>query len=294
MTAKARSILRSSVAAKNLLKCLKPNSLRCSEGSSHELSGSPSAASSGRSEPEDDVLLSTTGIESIANPKSPKRAKPTGNLLLSRMSPSDRELIEPHLQEIELPLRMRLEQRKKRVEYVYFVDTGMASVVANGDGEVEVGIIGRDGATGLSVVLANDRASHDAYIQVAGTGRRLPTDVLRQAMSSSPSLTTIMLRHVNSFLVQVSETASANARGTIEQRLARWLLMVDDRMEEQALPLTHEFLAIMLSVNRPGVTVALKSLEYRGTISQRRGHVKIVDRTALQKIAGFLYAKATF
>ena len=104
MTAKARSILRSSVAAKNLLKCLKPNSLRCSEGSSHELSGSPSAASSGRSGPEDDVLLSTTGIESMANPKSPKRAKPTGNLLLSRMSPSDRELIEPHLQEIELPL----------------------------------------------------------------------------------------------------------------------------------------------------------------------------------------------
>ena len=230
----------------------------------------------------------------MANSNSPKRAKSTRNLLLSRMSPSDSELIEGHLQEIELPLRMILEKRHKRVEFVYFIDSGIASVVANGKREVEVGIVGRCGATGLSVVLAGGRASHETYMQVAGTGRRIRAEALQQAMSSSASLTNIMLRYANNFLLQVTQTAYANACGSIQQRLARWLLMVHDRIEQHALPITHEFLAIMLAVNRPGVTLALKSLEDGGTVSQKRGLVTITDRAALERIANPVYAKMLF
>ncbi|WP_045836538.1 Crp/Fnr family transcriptional regulator [Hyphomicrobium sp. 99] len=230
----------------------------------------------------------------MSNPKSPKRAQPTRNLLLSKMLPADRELVEAHLKEIELPLRTKLEKRQKRVEFIYFIDSGVASVVGNGNGEVEVGIIGRDGATGLSVVLAGDRANHDTYMQVAGTGRRLTAEDFRNVMSSSTTLTNTMLRYANGFLVQVTQTATANACGTIPQRLARWLLMVQDRVETEAIPLTHEFLAIMLAVNRPGVTLALKALEDRATISQRRGSLTIVDRAALEMIAGHIYETGRF
>ena len=166
-------------------------------------------------------------------------------------------------------------------------------MVANGEAEVEVGLIGRDGATGLAVVLAGERANHDAYMQVAGKGRRLSVEAFRDLMSKSQSLNTSMLRYANDFLVQVTQTASANARGTMQQRLARWLLMVHDRIGQQALPLTHEFLSIMLAVNRPGVTIALKALEDAATVSQRRGFVTIVDRVALEKIA-VIYLKPAF
>ncbi len=164
-------------------------------------------------------------------------------------------------------------------------------MVSNGDRKVEVGIIGRDGATSLSVVLAGDRANHETYMQVAGAGRRIQAEALRQAMANSASLSNIMLRYANSFLLQVTQTASANACGSIQQRLARWLLMVLDRIEQDTLPITHVFLAVMLAVNRPGVTLALKSLEDSRTVSQKRGFVTITDRAALEAVADPIYAK---
>jgi CRP-like cAMP-binding protein len=220
------------------------------------------------------------------------RAKRGSNFILAKLSPDDFALLEPNLEQINLPVRMSIEQRKKPVQHVYFVDNGIISVVANGDMEIEVGVIGREGMTGVSIILGEiGPAVYQTYVQVAGSGRRMKVAQFRVAMSDSPTLTKTFLRHANSFLGQVTQTALANARGTLDQRLSRWLLMVNDRVDGDVVPLTHEFLSVMLGVNRPGVTLALKELERTGAITQRRGSISIVDCATLESIAASNYVK---
>jgi CRP-like cAMP-binding protein len=154
--------------------------------------------------------------------------------------------------------------KNKRVDHVYFPESGMASVVANGQQAIEIGIIGREGMTGPSVVMGNtDRVPHETYMQIAGHGQRIRADRLREAITTSSSLHQTLLAYVFSFMTQTTQTALANGRSKIEERLARWLLMARDRMDSDELPLTHEFLAIMLGVRRSGVTVALQELSAR-------------------------------
>src|SRR2546422_6963372 len=107
----------------------------------------------------------------------------SGNRILSRLSREDFALLEPHLEAVDLPVRKPLEARKRRINQVYFIESGFASVVANGSSKpsIEVGIIGREGMTGIAVVLGNDRAQHETYIQVAGTGLRVSAANLREA-----------------------------------------------------------------------------------------------------------------
>ena len=210
----------------------------------------------------------------------------TSNRILSALTQTDFQLLEPRLETIDLPVRKQLEKAKKRVEHVYFMESGMASVVADGGRKLEVGIVGREGMTGLSVVLTSrDPAPHETFIQIAGKGMRIVADDLRDAIGTSVPLHHAMLRYANAFMIQTTETAIANGRGKAEQRLARWLLMVDDRIDGSELPLTHEFLAIMLGVQRPGVTLALQDLERTGLISHRRSFISIVDRKGLEEFA---------
>src|SRR5437762_13047546 len=168
---------------------------------------------------------------------------------------------------------------------VYFIEAGFASVVANGTSKpsIEVGIIGREGMTGLAVVLGHDRAQHATYIQVAGKGLRISAAKLREANDHCTTLHRAMLRYANAFLLQTTTTALANGRSKIEERLARWLLMADDRIDGDELRLTHEFLSLMIGVQRPGVTIALQELERDGFIAHKRGVITILDRKALQK-----------
>jgi CRP-like cAMP-binding protein len=192
-----------------------------------------------------------------SSPTSPNR-------ILSRLSKADFGLLEPHLQPVDLPLRKMLAVKNKRVDHVYFPESGMASVVANGQQAIEIGIIGREGMTGPSVVMGNtDRVPHETYMQIAGHGQRIRADRLREAITTSSSLHQTLLAYVFSFMTQTTQTALANGRSKIEERLARWLLMARDRMDSDELPLTHEFLAIMLGVRRSGVTVALQELSAR-------------------------------
>ena len=152
-------------------------------------------------------------------------------------------------------MRRQLERRNQSVEHIYFVESGFASVVANGDRTIEVGIIGREGMSGLSVVLGSrDNPTNETYMQVGGSGKRMSAHHLREAIKASATLHQGMLRYAHDFLVQTSKTALANGRSKIEERLARWLLMAADRVEGTP-PLTHEFLAIMLGVRRSGVTI---------------------------------------
>ena len=214
------------------------------------------------------------------------------NRLLSRLARADLRQLEPHLTAVDLPLRRQLEARNKKAAHVYFLETGMASVVANGGHPIEVGVIGREGMTGLSVVLDSDeRAVHETYMQIAGSGLRMPAAKLREAIGTSVALHQVLLRYAHAFMMQTTQTALANGRSKIEERLARWLLMAADRTDDSALPLTHEFLATMLGVRRAGVTVALQELVRTGLISHRRGVIAILDREALEESSNGTYVR---
>ena len=200
----------------------------------------------------------------------------SSNRILSRLSPADLGLLEPHLEPVDLPVHRPLEGRNRRIDYVYFIEAGFASVVANGSSKpsIEVGIIGREGMTGLAIVMGQQRAPHDTYIQAAGKGQRIRAAKLREADERSNTLHRAMLHYAHAFLLQTTTTALANGRSKIEERLARWLLMADDRIDGDRLPLTHEFLSLMLGVRRSGVTTALQVLERKGLISRNRGNIQ--------------------
>lgn len=213
------------------------------------------------------------------------------NRLLSSLSTSDFDLLAPHLEPVTLELRQMLEKPNKRIEAVYFPETGFASVVAvqRSGKEVEVGLIGREGMTGLPIVLGNHRSPHSTYIQAPGKGQSIPAAELRRATQTSVSLRDSLLKFVQAFSVQTTHTAICNAQSKIDVRLARWLLMAQDRIQAETLPLTHEFLSLMLAVRRPGVTEALKSLRQRKLISYRRGEITINDRKGMERVAGEAY-----
>jgi CRP-like cAMP-binding protein len=183
---------------------------------------------------------------------------------------------------VTLDLRQMLEPANKSIKHNYFLEQGLASVIAIGNNghRMEVGIIGREGMTGLSVVTGHDRSPNETFIQVQGTGSRI-RGKLREGMQKSRSLHGTLLNYVHAFMIQTAHTALSNGAATVEQRLARWLLMAQDRLGGDEIPLTHEFLSLMLGVRRAGVTVALNQLDRKGFIRLLRGRIQIVDRDGL-------------
>jgi CRP-like cAMP-binding protein len=214
---------------------------------------------------------------------SKKPPEGVSNRILTRLSPGDFGLLKPHLEPVDLPARTRLEQPNKRIEHVYFIERGFASVVCNGAGhrDIEVGLIGREGVTGLAVIMETDRTPHQTFMQAAGAGQRIASSALREAMEQSAGLRRSLLHYCHAYVIQTAQTAMANGRSKIEERLARWILMAHDRLDGNELPLTHEFLATMLGVRRPGVTVALNLLERAGLIQANRGVIVVIDREGL-------------
>jgi CRP-like cAMP-binding protein len=219
-------------------------------------------------------------------------AQPQQNLILSRLSRDDLALIQPHLEPVDLPLRKVLGQANKKITAVYFPQSGIASVVVNTTKPIEVGLIGREGMTGLAVVFGGDRDNNETYMQAAGQCQRMRTNDLRNAIEKSRTLHSSLLRYAHAFLNQTTRTAVANGRSKIEERLARWLLMAQDRVGSPELPFTHEILAMMLGVRRPGVTVAVQHLEREGVIARRRGRIVICNREKLEKMSNGTYAAA--
>lgn len=220
-----------------------------------------------------------------------KRAPKFRNRILATLSPADLALLQPHLQPLALERGKKLEIANKKIENIYFPEHGMASVVG-GPGkasrEVEIGIVGNEGMTGLPVVFGDNRALHHTFIQLAGDGHRLPVAALRNALESS-TLQSLLLKYAQAFMAQATHTSIANARATLEQRLARWVLMAQDRVQSDSLPLTHEFLSLMLAVRRAGVTEALHELSRRGLIKHDRGTIAVIDRDALIECSNGFY-----
>jgi CRP-like cAMP-binding protein len=214
-----------------------------------------------------------------------------GNQLLQSLSSSDLELLAPHLMTVVLRLSQDLERPNKPIRDLYFPDSGVASVVAINPGgeQVEVGVIGSEGVTGAAVILGNEQCPHSTYIQIAGRGMRISTTDLRDSMGASRSLRELLLRYVQTFMVQTAHTAIANARANLPQRLARWLLMAHDRVAEDRVPLTHEFLSLMMGVRRAGVTEALHELARLNLTKAARGEITILNRRGIERIAGSYY-----
>src|SRR5438874_7159493 len=190
------------------------------------------------------------------------------NRLLSALSSADFRLLKPNLQTVTLEVRDALEEPNASIKAVYFPETGIASVVASGSegSQVEVGLIGRESMSGVTIVLGDHRSPHSVYTQVAGRAQCISTAKLRTAMQKSATIRPLFLKFVQAFMIQTAHTAISNARARLEERLARWILMADDRLDDHKLPLTHEFLSLMLGVRRAGVTEALQVLEGRGLI----------------------------
>jgi CRP-like cAMP-binding protein len=201
------------------------------------------------------------------------------------------DLVGPHLEALPLKDRQIIEVPHKPITHAYFLETGLASVVAvdNEDHRIEVGVIGCEGMTGVSLIMGDDRAQHSTYMQIAGAGHRIPQEALCTAIAQSEAMRTLMLKWAQGFMIQTAHTALANGRAKLEQRLARWLLMAHDRLTSNAVPLTHEFLAVMLGVRRAGVTVAIHSFERRGFVTTRRGQLTVVDRAGIEQVAGSFY-----
>ena len=171
------------------------------------------------------------------------------------------------------------------------METGIASITAAGaNGRIEVGMVGREGAIGVvPAVLGVDCAPYDHFIQVAGDGFRINRQALCDAFDASLSLRQLLLRYVQAEIIQVRQTAYANASYNTEPRLTRWLLMCHDRVDGDDLAVKHDFLSMMLGVQRSGVTLALQALEGAGRIRGRRGRVTVIDRDSLEAVADGSY-----
>ena len=207
------------------------------------------------------------------------------------MQAADFERLRPHLLRVTFEVRQDLEEPNRPIEHVYFPEPSVASIVAltPGGEKLEVGIVGPEGMSGLAVVLGSDRSPMHTFIQVPGSGIRLDAGILREALDESPKLRRLLLLYAQAHAIQVTYTALANGRFTIDERLARWLLMCHDRVDGNVILLTHEFLALMLGVRRAGVTTAMQILENAGTIRSSRGRIEILDRRELQEGAGDSY-----
>ena len=212
------------------------------------------------------------------------------NLILKGLSAVDLALLKPDLEPVELPVRQVLETPNKPIKHNYFIEYGLASIVAaNKNKRLEVGLIGCEGVTGLPIILGNDRSPNETFMQVPGHGIRIAADKLRKAIAQSRSLERALLNFAHDFMNQTANTALSNGTATLEERLARWLLMANDRLRGDEVPLTHEFLSLMLGVRRAGVTVALHYLEQRALIRMSRKQIVITDRKGLQAAANGCY-----
>src|SRR3954471_17799138 len=217
----------------------------------------------------------------------------TRNRLLSALNRDDFDLLQPDLEPVALELRQWLIEAGEPIQQVYFPEHGIVSILADtSQGRIEVGLIGPEGMAGLPVVLGIERSPHGYMVQAAGEALRIAAPDLRTALRHSPSLQVGFLRYAHALMVQTAQTAYANAGFTIEARLARWILMTDDRLDRGDLPLTHDFLSMMLGVRRPGVTLAVQMLEGGGLIRATRGRIRVLDRTKLEEVADDAYGVA--
>jgi CRP-like cAMP-binding protein len=209
------------------------------------------------------------------------------NQLLEALPPENLAQILTKLHAVSLPLRKTLLVPQGRIEAVYFIESGFASVVAqlNDGTQGEVGLIGREGIVGLPLIFGVETAFADTYMQAGGTGLQMEAMAFQREVDGNPALRRLLFRYNEAVHAQTVQTAACNGRHDLEPRLAKWLLMAHDRIDGDELLITQEFLSLMLCVYRPSVTVVAGILQRAGIIRYGKGSITILDRDALEATA---------
>lgn len=210
----------------------------------------------------------------------------TENSLLAALPREEYERLAPHLGEVSLTLRQVLFSPGDEITHAYFPTDSIVSLLTDlSDGSgMEVGLVGREGLAGVSVILGGSETKV-ATVQAVGNALKIRADVLREEFRRGGVLQTGLLRYTHALMTQISQSVVCNVRHPLPGRLARWLLMYHDRLGRDEFDLTHEFMAAMLGVRRAGVSDVANELQRMGFISYRRGHVRIINREGMEEFA---------
>lgn len=216
-----------------------------------------------------------------------KAARPTSNWILTALPDEEYARLDPHLMPVTLALRQSIYKPLEPITHIYFPENAMISLVAitSEGASVEVGVVGREGVTGIPALLGVDATPNESMVQHADGALKMRAEVAREEFKRGGVFQDQILRYVQANTIQISQTAACNRLHSIEERLARWLLMTQDRAASVELMLTQEFLAMMLGVRRAGVTDAAITLQADGYINYKRGHITILDRAGLEEAA---------
>lgn len=209
------------------------------------------------------------------------------NRLLLALSPDALAALLPRMQPVSLPLRQILARPGRPFEAIYFIEGGWVSMVAGTEegGSAEVGLIGREGMFGASLIGGVDTCFVDTYVQANATASRMDAGIFRREVESHPELRALLFRYNEAMHAQSMQTAACNGRHVVQQRFAKWLLMGHDRVDGDELPLTQDFLALMLCVRRSTVSETARPLQKAGAIRYSRGHITVLDRGRLEQTA---------
>jgi CRP-like cAMP-binding protein len=223
--------------------------------------------------------------------KTKNTGAPT-NRLLGALDPASRKRIEVHLEPVQLELGTVVCEAGGTLDHAYFPQSNVLSlltVLENGSA-IETANIGREGAFGLFAAMYSHVSFNRCLVQLEGTMVRCPIKFLQAEFKSSEHVRDLFVSYSETLLSQVQQTVACNAMHTTEERMCRWLLMMHDRAEGEALPYTHEFLSHMLGANRKSVTLAAQSLQSAGFINYRRGKIQVLDRRGLEGASCECYA----
>lgn len=209
------------------------------------------------------------------------------NRILGALPRNEYEKLLPHLEPVTLHFGQVLYRADEPITHVYFPIHGTVSVLSifEDGGSVEVGMVGNEGMFGVGVFLGSVASPLESVVQIPGDGIRMKSDVLKSEFKKGGHLHDLLLRYTQAFIIQIAQTAACNRAHPVAGRLARWLLMCQDRAHSLHLELTQEFIAMMLGTRRAGITEAARQLQEAGTISYRRGHIHITDRLGLESMS---------
>jgi CRP-like cAMP-binding protein len=209
------------------------------------------------------------------------------NRILASLPGEEYERIAPHLEEVRIHPGDVISRADEKFEYVYFPKRGTISVCAimEDGAQVEVGVIGNEGMCGLPVLFGTDTVSLQSMVQIPDGAVRMKAETFKNVIKDCPTFHHSLMHYAQAFYIQAAQTAACNRLHAIDERLARWLLMCQDRTQSDLLPLTHEFMSIMLGVRRAGVSEAANRLKAEGLIDYQRGLVRVLDRGGLEAAA---------
>jgi CRP-like cAMP-binding protein len=214
------------------------------------------------------------------------------NRLLGAFETASRKRIDPHLEPIKLKLGSIVCEAGGLLKHAYFPQGAVLSlltVLENGSA-IETANIGREGAFGLFAAMYSRVSFNRCLVQLEGAMVRCPIELLQSEFKRSEHVRDLFVSYSETLLSQVQQTVACNAMHTTEEKMCRWLLMMHDRADGEALPYTHEFLSHMLGANRKSVTLAAQSMQMAGLISYRRGKIQVIDRPGLEKASCECYA----